>query len=64
MDCNKGRLALGTALLLLGFGLRVIHFSTDRFHADEALYAGWALRIPDAAAASVPSGRRAIVGQP
>jgi hypothetical protein len=35
------------ALLLLGFALRVAYLTEDRFHADEALYAGWALLIPD-----------------
>jgi hypothetical protein len=39
--------ALLTAILLLGFALRVVYLTTDRFHADEALYAGWALLIPD-----------------
>jgi 4-amino-4-deoxy-L-arabinose transferase-like glycosyltransferase len=34
-------------LLLLAFALRVTYFTQDRFHADEALYAGWALRILD-----------------
>jgi len=35
-------------LLLLGaFALRVYYLAHDRFHADEALYAGWALRILD-----------------
>jgi hypothetical protein len=41
------RVALLTAILLLGFALRAAHMTADRFHADEALYAGWALRIPD-----------------
>jgi predicted membrane-bound dolichyl-phosphate-mannose-protein mannosyltransferase len=40
-------LALLTATLLLGLALRVACLTADRFHADEALYAGWALRIPD-----------------
>ena len=34
-------------ILLLALALRVIYFTHDRFHADEALYAGWALRILD-----------------
>jgi len=34
-------------LLLIGFGLRVAYLTVDRFHADEALYAGWALLILD-----------------
>jgi len=38
-------LALLTAILLLGFALRVAYLTVDRFHADEALYAGWALLI-------------------
>jgi hypothetical protein len=40
-------LALMVVLLLVGFGLRVAYLTVDRFHADEALYAGWALRILD-----------------
>ena len=44
---GHGRLALLTAILLLGFALRVTCLTTDRFHADEALSAGWALLIPD-----------------
>ena len=40
-------LALLTAILLLGFALRVAYLTADRFHADEALYAGWALLIRD-----------------
>lgn len=32
-------------VLLLAFALRVLYLTEDRFHADEALYAGWALRI-------------------
>ncbi len=35
------------AILLVGFALRVAWLTVDRFHADEALYAGWALRILD-----------------
>lgn len=35
------------AILLLAFALRVACLTHDRFHADEALYAGWALRILD-----------------
>jgi hypothetical protein len=42
-----GRLALLTAILLLGFALRVVRFTADRFHADEALYTGWALLTSD-----------------
>jgi 4-amino-4-deoxy-L-arabinose transferase-like glycosyltransferase len=34
-----------TLLLLLGFAFRVSYMTVDRFHADEALYAGWALSI-------------------
>lgn len=34
-------------ILLLAFALRVAWLTHDRFHADEALYAGWALRILD-----------------
>jgi 4-amino-4-deoxy-L-arabinose transferase-like glycosyltransferase len=34
-------------LLLAACALRVIYFTADRFHADEALYAGWALRALD-----------------
>ena len=34
-------------LLLGAFALRVHYLAHDRFHADEALYAGWALRILD-----------------
>ncbi|MBN1935647.1 MAG: glycosyltransferase family 39 protein [Anaerolineae bacterium] len=34
-------------ILLLAFGLRVFYLTEDRFHADEALYAGWALRLLD-----------------
>ena len=40
---------LAIALLLAGFFLRVVYLTEDRFHADEALYAGWALRILDGA---------------
>jgi len=36
-----------TLVLLLGFALRVGYITVDRFHADEALYAGWALSILD-----------------
>ncbi len=36
-----------TAILAVAFALRVVHLTADRFHADEALYAGWALRILD-----------------
>jgi 4-amino-4-deoxy-L-arabinose transferase-like glycosyltransferase len=35
------------AILLFGFLLRVAYLTEDRFHADEALYSGWALRILD-----------------
>lgn len=34
-------------ILLLAFALRTACLTRDRFHADEALYAGWALRILD-----------------
>ena len=34
-------------LLLAACALRVVYFTADRFHADEALYAGWALRTLD-----------------
>jgi 4-amino-4-deoxy-L-arabinose transferase-like glycosyltransferase len=36
-----------TLILLLAFGLRTAYLTQDRFHADEALYAGWALRVLD-----------------
>jgi 4-amino-4-deoxy-L-arabinose transferase-like glycosyltransferase len=36
-----------TAILGIGFALRVAYATVDRFHADEALYAGWALLIRD-----------------
>ncbi len=36
-----------TAILFAGFVLRIAALTADRFHADEALYAGWALRILD-----------------
>jgi hypothetical protein len=36
-----------TPLLLVAFFLRVAYLNHDRFHGDEALYAGWALRILD-----------------
>ena len=39
--------ALLVLLLLVAFALRVYYLTHDRFHADEALYAGWALRILD-----------------
>ncbi|MBN1641254.1 MAG: glycosyltransferase family 39 protein [Anaerolineae bacterium] len=39
--------ALVVPLLLAAFALRVHYLTHDRFHADEALYAGWALRILD-----------------
>ena len=39
--------ALLVLLLLGAFALRVHYLAHDRFHADEALYAGWALRILD-----------------
>lgn len=39
--------ALMTGILLLGLALRVVYVTADRFHADEALYAGWALLIRD-----------------
>ena len=35
------------AILAVAFALRVVYLAADRFHADEALYAGWALRILD-----------------
>jgi 4-amino-4-deoxy-L-arabinose transferase-like glycosyltransferase len=41
------RLACLTLILLAAFFLRTIYLSVDRFHADEALYAGWALSILD-----------------
>jgi 4-amino-4-deoxy-L-arabinose transferase-like glycosyltransferase len=34
-------------ILLLTLALRVAYLTEDRFHADEALYAGWALRFLD-----------------
>ena len=34
-------------ILIAGFALRVAYLTADRFHADEALYAGWALLIWD-----------------
>jgi 4-amino-4-deoxy-L-arabinose transferase-like glycosyltransferase len=34
-------------ILLAGFALRVAYITVDRFHADEALYAGWALSVLD-----------------
>ena len=34
-------------ILLLAFFLRAASLTLDRFHADEALYSGWALRIRD-----------------
>ncbi len=43
---NTNRIAI-LAILLLAFALRVAWLTRDRFHADEALYAGWALRILD-----------------
>ncbi len=39
--------ALLVLLLLGAFALRAYYLAHDRFHADEALYAGWALRILD-----------------
>ena len=39
--------ALLVLLLLGAFALRTHYLTHDRFHADEALYAGWALRILD-----------------
>ena len=36
-----------TTILAVAFTLRVVYLAADRFHADEALYAGWALRILD-----------------
>jgi 4-amino-4-deoxy-L-arabinose transferase-like glycosyltransferase len=48
MSVEKGTHWALLVLLLLGaFALRVHYLSHDRFHADEALYAGWALRILD-----------------
>jgi 4-amino-4-deoxy-L-arabinose transferase-like glycosyltransferase len=41
------KLGVLTLLLLVAFLLRVVYLAHDRFHADEALYAGWALRILD-----------------
>ncbi len=43
---NRNRIIL-VLILLLAFALRVAYLTHDRFHADEALYAGWALRILD-----------------
>jgi hypothetical protein len=40
-------IVLLTVALLVGFALRVTYLTADRFHADEALYAGWALLIRD-----------------
>jgi 4-amino-4-deoxy-L-arabinose transferase-like glycosyltransferase len=34
-----------TTILVVAFALRVVSLAADRFHADEALYAGWTLRI-------------------
>jgi 4-amino-4-deoxy-L-arabinose transferase-like glycosyltransferase len=43
---NEARTILCLAsILLLGFALRVAYLTIDRFHADEALYAGWALSV-------------------
>ena len=39
--------ALMAGILLIGLALRVAYVTVDRFHADEALYAGWALLIRD-----------------
>jgi 4-amino-4-deoxy-L-arabinose transferase-like glycosyltransferase len=36
-----------TGILLSGLLFRTIYVTQDRFHADEALYAGWALRALD-----------------
>jgi 4-amino-4-deoxy-L-arabinose transferase-like glycosyltransferase len=36
-----------TAILSVALALRVVYLAADRFHADEALYAGWALHILD-----------------
>jgi len=48
MSAEKGTHWTLLVLLLLGaFALRVHYLAHDRFHADEALYAGWALRILD-----------------
>jgi len=48
MSVKKGTHWALLVLLLLGaFALRVHYLAHDRFHADEALYAGWALRILD-----------------
>ena len=48
MSFEKGTHWALLVLLLLGaFTLRVHYLAHDRFHADEALYAGWALRILD-----------------
>jgi 4-amino-4-deoxy-L-arabinose transferase-like glycosyltransferase len=43
----KGKNYWLVVLLLVGFALRVVYVTEDRFHADEALYAGWALRALD-----------------
>jgi hypothetical protein len=45
-DRNTAILML-SAILLGAFFLRVRYLTADRFHADEALYAGWALRVLD-----------------
>ncbi len=39
--------ALMVGVLMAGLALRVAYLTVDRFHADEALYAGWALLIRD-----------------
>ncbi len=41
------RASLAPTILLLACILRTVYLTHDRFHADEALYAGWALRILD-----------------
>jgi 4-amino-4-deoxy-L-arabinose transferase-like glycosyltransferase len=46
-DPSLPTILLLTSLLLLAFALRVALLTEERFHADEALYAGWALRILD-----------------
>jgi 4-amino-4-deoxy-L-arabinose transferase-like glycosyltransferase len=47
MRAQRTDLALLVLILLAAFALRVYYVNHDRFHADEALYAGWALRILD-----------------
>jgi len=42
--CARSNRLLLVAAILCGVFLRLLYFNADRFHADEALYAGWALR--------------------